>query len=522
MDPLAQLDAETATAVLEARPVETALEDGLRGTDAVEVGEELYTAAGDSQALAEAVQRQLLVHREVYPAVRNRAEGVLDRMDNTSAVDDHALLALDWATPEDWGFWAIRLSDGTEATEQQGGWSADAAASIVRQLGTDPSEAENAEQALAKLVPFLALASADKTEKLAAAVSEVLGGRSWWSTEDLRKQHEDLHQAIRRLLDTPGGAVSSKLVPLLGLDLKRPKQATVAARPRTRQRSAAAEKETLIGLRRMGAELPADEAADLYEEWRSLAIPADEAEAHRLTHLLVALAARADAGELKVDQTTLDTDRVTSAITGSYRRRNDVLAQWLCLSPNVPDVAEVLADATASSSGARDAVGSYAERLTDDDRTSLIEAMLDRSADPAWVEVLAQHGVHDDGLAERLASDVEAASTVDERDRLVRLLVALRPGTSKAQRRVANLIIHLLGTGVKADFNVALRAIDALGTHHRSAERLREAFKSAADERGLRVPQRSVEGLARAGVRLPKKSVTDSAWDLAKSLFGGR
>lgn len=519
MDALADLDDDTALAVLDAAPIKRVLEDALEGAEGVVVGDELYVAAQDSQPLAEAVQRQLLFHREAYPSVRRHAEEVLDRIADSGEVDDHALLALDWAPPEDWDLWSSRLSDGRGATERQGTWAVYAATGMLRKLASEVDEAERAAAVLTKLLPFLGLASAENAKKLIAAVEELLAGQMWWSSEDLRKRQQELHRVIRALLDVPSGGIAPAVVSRLVADLTRAKEAVVAARPGVPQRSAATETQTLLGLRLMGSMLPGESAAELYEEWKTVTPPADETDAHRLTHALVTLAATAGDGGSQVDLSPLDTDRVGNAVTASYRPRHDLLAQWLRLSLAATDVARILAGAAPTSRDARDAVSNYAERIGEGERTALVGAVLDSSSEPAWVEVLAQHGVDDDALTERLASEVEAAATVDERDRSVRLLVALRPGTPRAQRRVADLVIHLLGTGVKGDFNVALRAIDALGTQHRSAERLREAFKSAANDSGFQVPQRAVEGLARARVRLPKKSLTDSARSALKKLL---
>jgi hypothetical protein len=146
--------------------------------------------------------------------------------------------------------------------------------------------------------------------------------------------------------------------------------------------------------------------------------------------------------------------------------------------------------------------------------------LLDQPVNPEWVSVAAQYGVDDDRLTVRLASEVANATTAPERERWARLLVALKPGTTKSQRHVADLIIQLLGRNVKADFNVAVTTVGALGPNHRSADPLRRAFVDSTATLGTQVPQKAVEALARVGVRLPKKSMPEKVYHRLKKSLG--
>jgi hypothetical protein len=134
---------------------------------------------------------------------------------------------------------------------------------------------------------------------------------------------------------------------------------------------------------------------------------------------------------------------------------------------------------------------------------------------------VGQHGVDDEALAQKLVTMVQDASKAEQREEAIDLIIALAPNTHRGQKAVAGLIEGLLGTGTKVDFKLALRAVEALGTQHRSAERLRAAFKAAHDDHDRSVPMKSVEALARAGIKLPQKTVAKAAVSAWKRLWGG-
>jgi hypothetical protein len=76
---------------------------------------------------------------------------------------------------------------------------------------------------------------------------------------------------------------------------------------------------------------------------------------------------------------------------------------------------------------------------------------------------------------------------------------------------VAVFLIQLLETGKKVDFEIAMRLVPALGTRHRSGERLSQAISAATKKLKVTVPKGVEKGLKAAKVKLPKQSLTSRA-----------
>jgi hypothetical protein len=130
---------------------------------------------------------------------------------------------------------------------------------------------------------------------------------------------------------------------------------------------------------------------------------------------------------------------------------------------------------------------------------------------PAWVRKLHELGVDEKELVDFLADELEGASRAVLRDEIVDRLLTLAPHTPRAQNRVADLICSLLTSGKKVDVELALKAIPALGTRHRSSGRLEAALKLATSQLGVRVRRPQAESLRAAGIDVPKRTLTDRA-----------
>lgn len=513
---LPHLSDDGALEVLRAAPVRDVLNLGLDSSNAVEVADSLYDAAGHSPQLLAMVQRQALSYPGAYPSVRAHAGSVLERLPQ-DVVDEHVLIGLDWAPASDWPYWTERLSDGSAHRENHVRWAAEAAASIIKKVASENASEEAVAAALPALLPFLDGLVDEKRTEIVTAVQGVLEEHDWWTDGESRETQNKRHVAVRSLLDAPDVPLAAAAAKALADDIRRAKTATIVVSGVWR--SAATSPEGLRGARIMGEALPSATAAEIYNEWKDLP-PADEvAGAYRLTHTLVALAASALRGDVSVNLTGLDAERLIAATTQFGQAGPSVFHYWLRLEPNSADLAQALTPSLAERRQARDDLKSYVGHLDDERRTELVGAMLDTHAVPVWVQLVSEHGVDDESLTDRIAAAAEAATSVDEREKQVRLLVALRPGTMRSQRRVADLIVHLLDTGKKGDFNVSLRAAEALGDQHRSADRLKRAFTASVEKNKFEIPPKATQALARAEVRLPKKTFTKEAWDVFKGFW---
>jgi DNA polymerase III delta prime subunit len=517
--PLSELSDDAALELLQSDPVNKVLELGLKtSTQAVELADGLYEATAESPILSAAVQNQAVRYPDAYPSVRDHADAVLPNVSRKVA-DDHVLIALDFAPPADWIYWVARLSEGAAPTPQQTVWAADAAVSAIADSAAADVSEDDAERVLTALSPFLSDVPGKNVTAIATAVQQVLKDQPWWTDEDTRKAQMRLHGVTRTVLGVSDAALADSVSSELVNDLKRAKAAVDIVVNGTR-RTVATLPESLRGLRLMGELLPGEAAAELYDEWRELTPATEGADAHRLTLTLLALASKARKDGVAADLSSLDADRiVTAARKLGEAGAAKVVHYWLQMKPSAADLARSLTDSMVQERQAREDVSRYVQNLEDAQRTELVEAILDAQGAPDWVKLVSEYGVDDETITERLATEAESASSGDEREKRVRLLSAIRPGTSRSQRRVADLIIHLLGTGKKRDFNLALRAVEALGNQHRSADRLKRAFTAAVKNNKFEVPSKAAQALARAGVRLPKKTFTEETYERLKSIW---
>ncbi len=526
--PLRHLPVDSAIELLNAAGIQTELKSAVTAsdeeTDVVAFAEALYASVldrEDGQRVALALQRKLVFHRGTYPAVRAHAEALLDASDVPEGTEV-AVVALDWAPPKDWDFWSSRIPQSPpDASETLGGWVADAAASILGKLGgADEDEAVTGCSAMARLTPLLRAASDAKRKELRTALETALNANTWWVSEaDLNNQAR-LHGAARELAAT-GGELGEAIEELLAADVERALVASVVVAGY--QRPASTQATTLRGVRVLGAEMSETYAARLLLALRDVAPPGDAERDTALTRARIALAKASGGDGAKPDFAAIPFDEVQALVQAGTQESRAGLAEWFELQPDSKQVLLVI----EATNGKRPrqlvtSVGDWAGGLDDASRTRVVQELLKQAGpDPDWVRAVAQHGIDDYVLTEQLAGSVESAGNADQREQLIDLIVALSPGTHRSQKRVADLVVGLLATGTKVDFKLALKAVDALGTQHRSAERLRTAFKNSHAKNNHQVPAKSVEALARAGIKLPQKTLAEAAIDVWRGLRGG-
>jgi hypothetical protein len=256
----------------------------------------------------------------------------------------------------------------------------------------------------------------------------------------------------------------------------------------------------------------------------SLEAPGDADRDLALTRARVALATAAHAGGAIIDFNTIPLDDILPLVAAGDATARTTLAEWLELDPAPEHVLRVVEQVPGRPPRSLvGALGDWSSRLDQSSRTAFLTFLLAKELGaPEWVRCVAQHGVDDEVLTDELVATVKGAPRAEQREEAIDLIIALAPNTHRGQRAVAGLIETLLGTGTKVDLKLALRAAEALGTQHRSADRLRLAFKAAHDNHAHSVPTTSLETLARAGVKLPQKTVAKTATNVWKRLWGGR
>jgi hypothetical protein len=525
--PLRHLSEEGVLSLMKSEALQKAMSAAFEDSDASAAdafAEALYAAAAERQArdgVVSNLQGGLVRYRPAYRAVRAHAADVLalTAADERAAV---AVIALDWADPADWLFWSGYLELPTKVTPSVGGWTAEAMVSVIGKLDTaveGPTPA--ATEVIGRLAPFLHAAEATKQTTVKTKLGEALAANSWWASEAAVSAQANLH-ALGRALLSVGGDFSQAVEHLLVADVERALKTNVpvAGYP---QPAATGTRVTLLrGFRELGEPLPCDAAHRLLEALKSLETSGVSERDAALTRTRVALAGAACADGAPADFAAIPVDEVLALVAAAGADALDTVARWLALDPTPEQTMLVVQKVGGRPPRSLvSAVGEWAGRLDEPARTAFLDALLAlKNPAPEWIRCVAQHGVEDEALTEKLVAMVKDASNADQREERIDLIVALAPGTHRGQKAVAGLIEGLLATGTKVDFRLALKAVEGLGTQHRSTERLRAAFKAAHDDRGHSVPTKAVETLARAGIKLPQKTVAAAALEVWRKLRG--
>lgn len=521
LEPLGSLPGETARELLTAPTISDAIIASLRAwesegrtEDVKAFAQQLYDAVALREtaepSLGQATQRLLLPIDSAYSVVRDRAEQVMTAAPDKAAADDDALIGLRKGPAEDWPFWSGQLSSNPSGSAEQGKAAVESLIVVVNAFRSEEASKRDEAVKSAQLVgPYLGGAVDDDRTKLRNTFNSVLQADTWWSSDEATTTQLRLHD-LWRGLGAADRKVTGDLPNMLVEDLRRPLGTPFDWH----------QPQTLKGLREMGSRLRAPLAKELLDALIAGGTTGNADLDLQIMHTRAVLAqtAGSDAvgGAEVVDQNIL--------VEAGQRQapETSVAAEaWLRLDPPANAVKDVaLAIGGDPTPELRSAVGEWAERRDDAARTELVKELLTSEVDVStWVGAIAQHAVDERAVAEEILRLTREASRVERRHGLVASLVALSPQTYQGQKAVADLIIHLLNTGKKVDFDVALEAIPALGQGHRSTERLRKGFRDAAEKYGHKVPKRSLEALARADIKLPKKSLTNSARDALKSFF---
>jgi KAP family P-loop domain len=510
LKPLSHLPDAAAETLYGADPVEAAAQAILAGPEAAEFAESLYdaAAAGDASLLRERIQWSLLMHAAVFDQVKAHAEKTLATMDDPQKIDSHVLLALKFAPPEDWKFWTEHLSAGDYSWDVQGRRATNA---LTTQLDSFHSFSEPGQLATAglaaALVPFLRMAEEANREKLLDSAQTRLTAATWWQDADTSATQQRLHEALRELeeVDTE---MHSRLSDMLVNDLVRaPLQPPTLAL------------ETVQGYRELGSKL-GNRAADLLSGLPAYGTTAGEL-AIGVALARATLASAARDGGADIDHTAIDLQEVIDAVEQGAKIGRSVPEVWLRLDPPGEVVLSVIERLGAAPTPLTQAIEAWADRMTSEERIDFAKRLLVVPRDMSkWVGAVCTQEVDDVELADFILDAIQDERSGDRRRELVDALVAIAPSAAAAQRKVADVMAYLLSTGKEVDFRSAQRAAPALGNQHRSAGRLRQAFKTAHEKHGYRVTGRYAQALARAGVDLPKKSLTETAADAVKSIFG--
>lgn len=526
LDPLRRLPRDAARSLVKDE-VTTALVDRARNLcdegreeDAAAVGQSLAEAlferedgppadlGGDILWILVSVERPAL-----YAVARAHGDGLATGLQSGQGRNSIALRALAQAPPDDWAYWAERIDPTISTFPAQAGWAVGALTAVLNRFREANPALQAAVAGIARqLDTFVRAASEDEQNRLADVITQVLGGEDWRTDAAARERQTRLHEAIRPLTESETAIAERIRDAMLG-DLRRGSTLTPGID----------REEAVAGLSDMGSRLRDEQRRALASEAAALAADGsiDGLLASLRVRLALAAASAVRGGGEEDGPFAFSNEELTQAADAANPAGDRAISFWFELDPPIDQALIVLGRLGARTpSSLTDAVSQWAERLEAEDRTRAAIGLVEREFDAAgWVEAIARHGLDDEAVVSEISSAVAAATHGDRRAELVESLVALQPTAPRGQRGVADLMIALLETGKKNDFNAALSAARALGQQHRSAERLKKALKAATENHGHRIPKKAAEALAAAGVKPAKKSFRDGAFDRFRDLF---
>jgi hypothetical protein len=368
---------------------------------------------------------------------------------------------------------------------------------VQKVTAATPEQRESAVSVIAKLPPFLRMApEEDSWPVIQPVLTAAVEATQWWATSESREAQESLHR-IAHSLGAAGQALATGIDALLLADLQR-------AVPY------ATGEETLAGLREMGPRLSIGSLEQLATAVAALVASGDpQYDSERtLTQLVLGRAARDEGADISAAPYVVEADEVINAAASDKDAGEAAVVAWLGLEPPFETV-KMAAAALGDRAPQRviTAFGSWAQTLNANQRTEVLLEILQNpgATTGAWIAALAAHAVDEQRIVDELSARMQVAPRREDRLALASLVVTLRPSEPAAQRKVADLVMSLLGRDTDVDFRVAVATVPALGTDHRSAGRLEAEFRKAAD-RGRQLPAKAQDDFRRANLKLPEKA----------------
>jgi len=463
----------------------------------------LYEAAEagpDPLETGRAIQDDILERGVYRAAVREHAQLLLAPLVGTAAAQTTALRALAIAPAADWAFWSDYLAPPPTEPETQAGIATPV---LIERLPEFAGLAAAGDDRGSDLVTALAaFFSADvDPEVVRESAERALQARDWWVDASRREQQADVHALLRHVAAALP-RLADMLDDLMLQDLRRAPVSPGAT-------------EVYTGFRTMGSLLAA-RAQPLFADLA----PLGAGQGSLLTSARASLARAASAAGVDEAFDIEFGDVVAAANEGSD---DAVLAlgSWFALDPSLTEVIDLFEQAAGARRPVAQTASERLGRLTAKERTSLAEQLVGADFDaPKWLEQLRKSGVDEAKVVRLIAKQVDAAKTSPQREALVKRLRTFAPGEGAAQREVARIILALLGTGKKVDFEIALNASRALKKGHRAQQALTDAFKQAVDDHGKPIPPDAAKALSAAGVKLPQKSLSINARKVLGFLTG--
>jgi hypothetical protein len=508
---LRSLDGDDAREVLADIPVSRALMKRLEDQDiAASTAEALYDALDDrvvDPALLVRLQRTLLVEKLAYPAVRARASWSAAILTDPNVRTEHALLALEWSPPADWSIWSTWIDSQAELDEPA--VARTAMNLVLRSGGVGDAETRRAAESLLKqLAPLVGDLDGIDIDETVAVVAELLDPQPWWTGKEPRLAQEELHRLIRAVAE-PGSPMGDAVRDRLLDDVRRPLSAgvmNVQSAGVVTAVDASLSPSALNGVGNMGPPLGPSRAANLYTAWSAFSNSA------ALIQARLQLAVVAIDGEIELDPPRPGVSDLQPFVGSAGTLRNTLVSTWLRLAPSLDEVLELCRWYWRPGTSAAQPIDDWMEGLDRAQRTGFVLALVVQEPRAhRWIRPARRHGVDELEVTRAIDARVRTLTRHEARERLVEVIEVLEPTTPAAQRQIAELVVWMLQRRTKVDLRIALRLARSLRPGFGSARTVTDELKATVDKLDVGIPSGSANDLKRIGIRLPKRSLTQSA-----------
>lgn len=467
---------------------------------------------------AEAETVELYVHRllaldraEVYEYLYARTRDFLLCLPRSRQRAIFVLSAWRLAPPEHWGHWANAMPDESNRAKQ--GVSSMPQEEIAEAVGHMVRDAANLEPEairsvighLRPLHPALAgLENGAAINIIVKAGEASLGEREWWSNESWVESEHAMHDLLIAI---------EEACPASSNDLR-------AARAADLSRSPLDSPAAVRGMVSMAHDL-SDEAYDELIEGLPDPNPAE----------LPELFAEVVAARVVLRQEDPAVRGGASVVAGRFKdlsqlkqmgpayrhqlRRGSIACLDLRPSPSQLQALSIFIGPDPGQAG-NIALLNWTRASDRKTRSrALVRLIRPRFDATKWAEAISTEGYEEApvirALSQKLNPTIET-STVEDRQRMSRIVLGLEIHTQAARDATADLIIAVLAKGrPKSDLRVALVLSEGLGADHNRAAKLKHAFESYADRHARQFTPDEYKAIVRLGLAIGGRHLSKRA-----------
>ena len=455
---------------------------------------------GDARVQQMSITLDILLaasNRSVYRGVSERAVE-LPRVLGSAGRSNYYILRLWQVAPEDdWKRWSDLFDDRKSATPDVIGEASRFVAKLMGDaIDLDPEGLAQAIGLIARLVQHVEDQWDEQSrQRIYDALTAALDD-AWWDGVEDANRRAALHALARELIPSPLGEQVSDA---LARDVSR---AAVAIGLDSDIASVVIEMIESIGP-------PA--AARVVDALPTVDFDARPAESAIQLEFRTCLADRLRARGWRDDAIVADADLMRRALMTGDPHADRAVSVWLRLEPAVKDVNALVRaalDRSPAPTGFGEGLATWASAVARRDRTRLVEVLIRHRRDTSdWIAGVAEHGLNETGVIALITSRMQDGRNEVERSKLARKARAVGPRGPTGQRKLAELILWLLGDDrPKADIDVAVTVVEGLGREHDAKRKLSRAFERAAERHRKRLSRDQGEALLAADIDPPTEA----------------